>query len=440
MRMERTDKQDREPKTKTWRIAQLGSWLLVLSVLLFAAWFALPSTAQHLVYVTGGEGRVQQLRGLWNLALDATRPSLQLATDVKVDNLPPNQFGANVFLEQEVEVSKREKSLQMLRDAGITWLRQSFVWSDIEIHSKGDFEDRRNEPHRSAWVKYDNIVTLTQHYSMTVIARLGAPPKWAHAGYADLGDVGPPAKFEDFADFVGTVVQRYKGRIHYYQIWNEPNIYPEWGKQRANPEDYAKLLCMAYDRAKSIDPNVVILAAALAPTVAQDGGGYPGGGLNDLIFLQRMYKAGAGKCFDVAAAQGYGLFSGPYDQRTNPLQTNVARHVLMRDIMVRSGDAHKPIWLSEVNWNAVPNKPNEIADVGRFGMSTLGEQARYVPMLYDRAKLEWPWVGVVSVWFFKRPSDAEKNQSWYYFRMVEPDFTPLPLYTALKDYTGKMRR
>ncbi len=44
----------------------------------------------------------------------------------------------------------------------------------------------------------------------------------------------------------------------------------------------------------------------------------PGGGLNDLIFFQRMYRAGAGKCFDVAAAQGYGLFSGPYDQRTKP--------------------------------------------------------------------------------------------------------------------------
>ena len=142
---------------------------------------------------------------------------------------------------------------------------------------------------------------------------------------------------------------------------------------------------MAHKRLKKVDPNNVVIAAALAPTVGQDGGGYPGGGLDDLIFLQRIYAAGAGQCFDVAAAQGYGLFSGPYDQRTNPLQTNVARHVLMRDVMVRNGDATKPIWLSEVNWNAVPNDP-AIADLHRFGMVTLEQQARYVPEVFERAR------------------------------------------------------
>lgn len=406
---------------------------LVVTLLAFAVGFALPTTAQNLFFVTGEENRFAQLRALWNLALDQTRPPLQLAPDAKIEHLPGNPLGVNTFLEQEVEIAKREKTLQMIKDAGFAWIRQPFTWSDIEIHGKGDFEDRRNEPYRSAWDKYDNIVDLASQYDLNVIARLGAPPEWAHAGYSDLGQFGPPARFEDFADFVGAVVERYRGRIRYYQIWNEPNIYPEWGEQRANPEDYAKMLCMAYQRAKSVDPNAVIIAAALAPTVAQDGGGYPGGGLDDLIFFQRMYGAGAGECFDIAAAQGYGLFSGPYDRRLNPLQTNVARHVLMRDIMVRNGDATKPIWLSEVNWNAVPNDPS-IADLNRFGRVTPEQQARYVPMLFGRARREWPWVGVMSVWFFKRPSDAEKNQSWYYFRMVEPDFTTTPLWEAMVEY------
>ncbi|MEE8163633.1 MAG: hypothetical protein V3T92_06480, partial [Anaerolineae bacterium] len=47
---------------------------------------------------------------------------------------------------------------------------------------------------------------------------------------------------------------------------------------------------------------------------------------------------------------------------------------------------------------------------------------------------EWPWVGVVNFWFFKRPSEAEQDQAWYYFRMVEPDFTPQPVYNAVKEY------
>ena len=281
----------------------------------------------------------------------------------------------------------------------------------------------------SAWDKYDNIVALAEARNIDILARLDAPPQWAHEGYADLGDFGPPAKFERFADYVGAVVTRYKGRIRYYQIWNEPNIFPEWGNQRVNPEDYAELLCLAYDRAKSIDPKVVIVAAALAPTVAQDGRD-----LSDLIFLQRAYGAGAGRCFDVAAAQGYGLWSGPGDTRLSPLETNVARHTLMRDIMVRNGDARKPIWLSEVNWNAVPDQPDKIAGVGRYGMVSLEDQARYVPEVIARARRDWPWVGALSVWFFKPASDAGQNDSSYYFRMVEPDFPPLPLYEAMKAF------
>ncbi len=405
--------------------------LLVVAVVL-GALFALPSTGARIESITGERGRLPQLRALWNLALQQARPALALAPDqVDTSMLPPNALGVNTFLQQEVEASKRERQLQMISDAGFNFIRQQFPWADIEIDGPGDFVDRRNPSLGaiSAWDKYDNIVSLAKARNIDILARLDAPPKWAHEGYADLGDFGPAAKDERFADYVGAVVSRYKGRIRYYQIWNEPNIYPEWGNQRVNPEHYAKLLCLAYDRAKSIDPNVVIVAAALAPTVAQDGRD-----LSDLVFLQRMYGAGGGRCFDVAAAQGYGLWSGPGDTRLSPLETNVARHTLMRDIMVRSGDARKPIWLSEVNWNAVPDQPDKIAGVGRYGMVSLEDQARYVPQVIERARRDWPWVGAMSIWFFKPASDAGQNDSSYYFRMVEPDFTPLPLYEAMKAF------
>jgi hypothetical protein len=46
-------------------------------------------------------------------------------------------------------------------------------------------------------------------------------------------------------------------------------------------------------------------------------------------------------------------------------------------------------------------------------------------------------VGVVNFWFFKRASEDEKDQPWYYFRMVEPDFTPLPVYSAMKEHANQ---
>ncbi|MFQ6001474.1 MAG: hypothetical protein ACE5LG_07360, partial [Anaerolineae bacterium] len=62
-------------------------------------------------------------------------------------------------------------------------------------------------------------------------------------------------------------------------------------------------------------------------------------------------------------------------------------------------------------------------------------QAQYAVRAYERAQEEWPWMGVMSYWFFKRADDREKDQPFYYFRLVEPDFTPHPAYWALKELT-----
>ena len=114
----------------------------------------------------------------------------------------------------------------------------------------------------------------------------------------------------------------------------------------------------------------------------------PGRNFSDLTYLQRMYDAGAAPYFDVLAMQGYGLWSGPTDRRMNPRVINFSRPRFVRDVMVRNGDAAKSIWISEMNWNAVPD---EIADK-RYGQVTPEQQAAYLPMAYDRLQREWPWL------------------------------------------------
>jgi GH35 family endo-1,4-beta-xylanase len=83
----------------------------------------------------------------------------------------------------------------------------------------------------------------------------------------------PPTDLSDFGNYVYAVVSRYRGHIRYYQIWNEPNIYPEWGEQAVDPEGYTRLLCEAYRRAKEADPDAVIISGALAQTIAAGGAG-----------------------------------------------------------------------------------------------------------------------------------------------------------------------
>jgi hypothetical protein len=112
---------------------------------------------------------------------------------------------------------------------------------------------------------------------------------------------------------------------------------------------------------------------------------------------------------------------------------NFAHVVWLRDMMVAHGDAAKPIWIGEMAWNPVPDDPN-IRDRLTYGQVTDAQAAQYAVDAYERARTEWRWVGVIAYWFFKRPDTSEIDQSWYYFRMVEPDFTPRPVYFAIREY------
>jgi len=148
---------------------------LVIAALLGAAIVFLP-WRDWLYAVTGEEEVLPQLRGGAQWAFNWTRPLPHTADDVPVAPTGPVPFGVNTFLNLEVEPAKRERSLQMIADAGFRWIRQEFTWEDIEIHGKGDFEDRRHEPYRSAWEKYDQIVALAEAYDLGIIARLSNPP------------------------------------------------------------------------------------------------------------------------------------------------------------------------------------------------------------------------------------------------------------------------
>jgi hypothetical protein len=401
----------------------------------------LPPVRAWLWQHTGEEAFLAQVKGLTDLLGDRLRPLLALAPDTAIEHADVNPFGINTFLEQEAEPAKRDLAIQMAADAGYHWLRQEFPWEDIEIHGKGDFEDRRHEPYRPAWEKYDQIVAAADASGMELIVRLSNPPGWTRTqgeGENNVDTFAPPDNVQDFADFVRAVVSRYKGRITYYQLWNEPNIHPEWGSYAIDPESYVELLKAGAEAARAADPNVVIIAGALASTInLQPDDPPPGNSLNDLLFLQRMYDAGAAPYFDIMAMQGYGLYSGPTDDRMHPRVINISRHKFVRDLMVKNGDASKPIWIAEMNWNAAPEDVDP-----RYGRVTLEQQARYLPLAYQRVIMDWPWIGVANTWYLKRATDQweQNRQPEAWFRLLAPDFTPQPVYEAIREFTAGLEQ
>jgi len=73
-------------------------------------------------------------------------------------------------------------------------------------------------------------------------------------GNAIPSDLGPWKKY------VAAVVEHFKGRVHCYEVWNEPNISVNAG----HPERYVKLLKTTSPIIRKADPNARIAAFALA--------------------------------------------------------------------------------------------------------------------------------------------------------------------------------
>jgi hypothetical protein len=335
----------------------------------------------------------------------------------RIPHTDVNPYGANFFLDREVELWKREKTLEMAQRAGIGWIKQQFSWEEIEPLRKGEYD----------WVKYDNIVDLAERYGMQIIARLDRPPDWSHQ---DLQfKTLPPDDLEDYGDFVAAFVERYKGRVRHIQIWNEPNLSAEWGFQRVDAVAYVRLLEMAYRRAKAVDPDIVVLSAPLAITLEDAS---MRGNHNDLVFLKEMYEAGADAYFDILSANAFGLDRPPEDP-PQPDVLNFRRVELQREIMERYDDADKPIWINEYGWNAAPASfPKELLTWERVGEA---EQAEYTVRGITWGREQWPWLGVVNIWYFRQVGDVPPDRAAYYFALVDPEFKPRPVYDALRDAT-----
>lgn len=375
------------------------------------------------------------------------------------DNAP--LVGVNTYnLHMEPDPAAITRTLTLVRDLGVRYVRMQMPWDDIEIHGWGDFEDRRNIETQgviSAWHKYDRIVATANNLGIELIVRLDRPPDWSREKAIkrpafveglerDGNSTGPPDKFSDYSAFVSAVVDRYRGQVRFFQLWNEPNLKNEWNWQEPDPKAFVSLLRLGYTAAKTANPDSIILFPSLAPVDGLD----KRAPMTELEYLDEVYRAGGKDLFDIMSAQAYGLGQPPDEHRyvwirpfdnwvwTRPVdtRTDVSRIVLLREVMERHGDGDKAVWISEMGWNSAPDS---IPEERRFiwGNPVSEElKGQYLIDQIERARCEWPWVGVMHVWVLRfggylQPNPADPTP---YFALVERDWTTLPAYTQLQAY------
>jgi len=338
----------------------------------------------------------------------ATRPRVIFGPQQHVVSINP-KMGMHTRLTDEVEPWKIQKSLEMVREMGASWVVEYFLWAAHEP-ARGVYD----------WSHADLVVDHAVNQGLTVIARLGYVPEWARPAKTSplyLDERG----YDDFARFAAAFATHFHGRVDYIIVWNEPNLSQEWGYRVPDPAGYTELLRQAYVAVKQANPAVQVLGGALAPTLAPRGSEW---GLDDLIYLQDMYDAGAADHFDILAVHAYGWTFDP-DEPASEDAVNFNRTLLVRELMDRNGDAGKHIMITEGGWNDHPRWTKAVRPLQR---------TRYTIRAYEKVLAEWPWVDALCLWAFRYPRPAATYQDYYTF--VDSEFQPKPIYLAVQRYAA----
>lgn len=291
-----------------------------------------------------------------------------------------------------------DKVVSNLKASGFLAIRQPFSWAVIEP-VKGQF----------AWDRYDRVVDTLNTHGIQITAVLARSPDWARAPGAFGALDAPPVNNADYANFVQQVVERYKQKVQYVQLWDLPNRADHWGGTAATPIQYADLLALGFNAART-EPSTKVVLAEFDPS----GDGAFGA---DYRFLRAIYDLGRSPFFDVVAVRIDGGVSSPDDRAVDAGRLNLSRSVLFRELLIAKGDETKPIWLTHYGWRTGQDTPISPLD-----------QANFLVGGIERAHAEWPWLGLMFAWDLM-PNGSSSDSAPY--ALLNADGTGRPAYQAL---------
>lgn len=313
---------------------------------------------------------------------------------------------------------------------GLGWVKQQVEWFRYNP-APGQYD----------WGALDRIVESANARGINVLFSVVKAPSWARPP-GDT-DQGPPADPNTYATFVREMAARYKGRVKAYEIWNEQNLYYEWGGRggKLNAGKYVELLAAAYTAIKSVDPGAVVISGALTPTGVNDGDI----AIDDRVYLEQMYQAGLARYCDAVGAHPSGYNNPPdadWQTWSDPTTPHCKSHPSWffrgtmesyRNIMVKYGDGHKRVWPTEFGWASVEGLGvGPAPGYGYAGENTEAEQAQFITRAFQMGKA-WGWVGPMFLWNLNFAPVAGKSDEKAAFGVVRHDWSPRPAFAAIRD-------
>ena len=338
-------------------------------------------------------------------------------------------FGYGIQVDMVTDTNY-DRILSHVQALGIGWIKQQVEWK-LWNPAPGQYD----------WGRLDAIVDACSARGLKILFSVVKAPNWARPAGDDRSVAGPPADPNTYAEFVRQMAARYKGRVQAYEIWNEQNLWYEWGGQggRLNAAAYVQLLKAAYVAIKSADPGATVISGALTPTGVDDGNI----AIEDQKYLRQMYAAGLKNYCDAVGVHPSGYNNPPdadWRSWSDPTTGRCKGHPSWffrgtiegyRNTMVANGDGGKRLWPTEFGWASVdgfgvaPARGYEYA-----ADNTADEQAQFIVRAYQMGR-NWGFIGPMFLWNLNFAPLCGPGDEKAAFSIVNPGWGARPAFNAL---------
>jgi hypothetical protein len=242
--------------------------------------------------------------------------------------------------------------------------RSSFKWSDIE-GDQGSHD----------WTAPDGALADLAAAGIAPLFVMWGSPSWIN-GSSDFAYVPTDAtKFaawvKAYASFASTAAARYKGRVKYWELWNEENI-ADWWKPKPNLSQYLTWYKAIYAAIKAADPSANVGMGGITNLnvgATSDVNGH--------TWLTGMYKAGVFP--DAVVIHPY---AAPTQAPTVTMQwfDNFTDIAMIHNLMTSWGQGGKQLWITEWGWASGNTGESEQGDYTATALNMIATQYTYVTL------------------------------------------------------------
>ncbi len=240
-------------------------------------------------------------------------------------------YGVCAHVSRSSDHKLAEQEFPLMRAAGIRWARTDFDWTTVQHQAGGPWD----------YTMFDETLRKAEAAGITILPILAYDVAWARPAYQHL---------DLWREYVRNMVSRYKGRLTYWEVWNEPDLEQFW-KEKPDPANYTTLLKAAYEEVKAADPEAKVLLGGLS--------GIP------FEFIEGIYKAGGKAYFDIMNVHPYRY---PKTPEGASLKDDLAK---LRQLMAKYGDGDKRIWITEIGWPTHQNDSALLGDIVQAGLKAI---------------------------------------------------------------------